>query len=200
MIDPERTPPENRLDLGTLGSEPGQPGLTPTAGRHLAEAAAVCLSSQGHQPGTVLMVRGLIEQAPEIIWPEVTPQMARTYNDLQEATEDGACAVAILLMRTFTRLTVILRSRKGTGIDYWLGAPIAGKTEEPVVFQNTARLEVSGILRGTQQQMAARMRQKRAQVQRSDGTRLPAYTVIVEFSGPHALTERIHESADQPLA
>jgi hypothetical protein len=49
---------------------------------------------------------------------------------------------AILLMRALTGYTVIERSRKGTGFDWWLGT-------EDNLFQGKVRLEVSGILRGT---------------------------------------------------
>jgi hypothetical protein len=115
---------------------------------------------------------------------------------LQEATEDGACAIAIMLMRKYTRLTVVQRSRKGSGIDYWLGTPVAGGAEEPLVVQHRARLEVSGILKGTPEQITGRLRRKQAQARRSQATRLPAYAVVVEFSGPRALTERTDESAD----
>jgi hypothetical protein len=82
-MEEERTGADDRLDLGELGREPGHPGLTAVAARHLAEAAAVCLSSQGHQSGTVLIARGFIEGEPVPLFPKVTPQMARTYNDLQ---------------------------------------------------------------------------------------------------------------------
>jgi hypothetical protein len=148
----------------------------------------------------VLRVRGFVEQQPEILWPDVTPQMMRTYNDLQEATEDGACAIAILVLRQFAGLTVVQRSRKGTGVDYWLGTRVAAGTEEPLVVQDAARLEVSGILTGTPEQIAARLRQKQVQVHRSDGTRLPAWIVIVEFGEPQVLTEKTHASADQSIA
>ena len=70
--------------------------------------------------------------------------MRRTHNDLQDATEAGACGLAILLVQLFVGYTVVERSVKGTGFDYWLGS------ENDALFQNKARLEASGILRGDQ--------------------------------------------------
>jgi hypothetical protein len=47
-----------------------------------------------------------------------------------------------MLIRQLTQFTVIERSRKGTGFDYWLGSEDeAGE----LPFQNKVRLEVSGI-------------------------------------------------------
>jgi len=189
---------ENRLDLQDLCGEPGLPGLTSAAGRYLAESAAVCLASQSHQPGTTLRVEGIVQRELALVWSQVTPQMERAYNDLQEATEAGACAVAILLIRESLGLTVVRRSRKGSGVDYWLGPGGTGDVQEPLAFQQVARLEVSGILQGTQSQTAARLKQKQAQTRRSHDTWIPAYVVVVEFGGPRALVGEIHASADQP--
>jgi hypothetical protein len=108
--------------------------------------------------------------------------MSQTYADPDEAVEDGACAVAILLVRRITGRTKLELSRKGTGIDYWLGLP-----DDPGrPFQSKARLEVSGLLKGTDAQVNARVSQKQRQTQRSDSTGLPVYVVIVEFGRPKA--------------
>ncbi len=122
----------------------------------------MCLASQSHQPGTTLRVEGIVQRELELVWSQVTPQMERAYNDLQEATEAGACAVAILLIRESLGLTVVRRSRKGSGVDYWLGPGGTRDVQEPLAFQQVARLEVSGILQGTQSQTAARLKQKQA--------------------------------------
>ncbi len=88
--------------------------------------------------------------------------------------------MAILIILALTDYTVIRRSRKGTGIDSWLGYQDA---DYP--FQDAARLEVSGIRRGNDRILNARVSQKIRQTQPSDGA-LPAYIVVVEFSSPYA--------------
>lgn len=169
------------LDLRDL--EKGIPALTEALGRVHAESAAVCLEHQEHREPVPLHVRKIDDPKFTLRWPEVTDTMRRAYNDLQNATELGACGVAFLLVRHLTDLTAIRASRKGTGFDYWL-APDADSDE--LVFQNAARLEVSGILSGSDSQFATRLKQKLRQTEASDETRLPAYAVVVEFGQPQA--------------
>lgn len=166
------------LDLRRLSNEPGLPALTVAAGRFLAEAAAVCLEDQQHTSGVTMSLGGPEPRTYGLLWPPTTEQTRRTFHDLQEATEYGACGVAILLILARTSFTVIERSRKGTGFDYWLGYA------DEILFQNKARLEVSGILCGTGGEVAGRMKEKVEQTEQSDTTGLPAFVVIVEFSRP----------------
>lgn len=114
---------------------------------------------------------------------EVTERARGTY-DPDEATEFGACGIAILVLRAQTGFTV-QRAFKGTGFDYWVG-----KVDGERPFQNMARLEVSGIRRGGPRLVRARLRQKLAQVRSSDAS-LPAYAVVVEFGRPEARVEQV---------
>ncbi|MEG3845987.1 hypothetical protein QT971_01810 [Microcoleus sp. herbarium19] len=77
--------------------------------------------------------------------------------------------------------TVIERSRKGTGFDYWLGIQDSTAT---LPFQRMARLEVSGIRQGNRSQINARVKQKIEQTRASDAQGLPAYIIVVEFARP----------------
>jgi hypothetical protein len=169
------------LDLRDL--EKGIPALTEALGRVHAEAAAVCLEDRKHPNSVQLIVRRIEDRSHFLQWSGVTEQMRRAYNDLERATELGAYGIAILLVRDLTGLTVIRQSRKGTGFDYWLGKNDGGNA---LVFQDTARLEVSGILSGTESQFTTRLKQKLKQTEASDETRLPAYAVVVEFERPQA--------------
>jgi hypothetical protein len=110
---------------------------------------------------------------------EITLQMQSSWADIQEATEYGAAGLAILLVCPLVGLTVVQRSAKGTGVDYWLG-----EQEDDYPFTNKARLEVSGILSGTASDRARRMREKQLQTASSHHSQVPAYIVIVEFSEP----------------
>jgi len=88
--------------------------------------------------------------------------------------------IAFMLIRQLTQFTVIERSRKGTGFDYWLGSEDeAGE----LPFQNKVRLEVSGIRKADDSRVRARIKQKIEQTNPSDGE-FPAYIIIVEFSRP----------------
>ena len=167
------------LDLSEL-AEGRIPRITPFFSGVLAEAAGFCLESQGHTQGVNLLVRGHIEKDHSILWPPVNEEALQTY-DADHATEFGATGIAVLLAKLEIGYDVIERSRKGTGIDYWLG-----NETETLPFQRRARLEVSGIGRGDESTVRARVRQKLKQTQRSDDVQLPAYVIVVEFGRPLA--------------
>lgn len=164
------------LDLNDLGH--GLPAITQYFGMALAEAAGVCLESQSHVQNVRLRIRGSINTSHSLAWPEVTEQTLRCWNDEEVTTEHGAVGIAVLLVQREIGYTVIQRSRKGTGFDYWLG-------EESIPFQNKARLEISGIRKGCDHDVKARIRQKLIQTGRSDGS-LPTYVIVVEFGRPLA--------------
>jgi len=165
------------------------PALTPALGGMLAEAAAVCFANQGHGENCLLLVQWDSEQHPFILhrFP-VSEVMSRAYRDMQETTELGACGVAILVVRELTGYSVIERSVKGTGFDYWMGAVNDASTGlEPL--ERKARLEVSGILSGETAVGEARVREKIRQTRRSVGE-YPAYIIVVEFGTPQAWMEQ----------
>ena len=172
------------IDLDELAN--GLPAISPVWGRTLAEIAGVCLESQGHAPGIWLLTIGCSADGAQLFWTNVANQTRRSWADLQEATEYGATAVAIMLAKRETGYAVIERAMKGTGIDYWLGDDFGA-----LPFQRKARLEISGILhargdsRAVKRAVAARVEQKLEQTVRS-GNLLPAYAVVVEFGTPLA--------------
>jgi hypothetical protein len=97
--------------------------------------------------------------------------------------------MAFLLILQLTDLTVIERSRKGTGFDYWLGTQGSTTT---LPFERMARLEVSGIRKGNRSQINARVKQKTEQTRPSDARGLPAYIIVIEFSRPISVISTKH--------
>ena len=164
----------------------GIPALSPAVGKTMAEACAVCLDNQKHKKGVELNVE-LREDTSSTHtftlkdWEDVTDLLKRCWNDLPYTTEQAAYGIAILLICELTEFTAIERAKKGTGFDYWLGKK---EFEEDLPFKREARLEVSGILLGSKALLENRMKIKLKQTIPSDGTALPAYTVVVEFSQP----------------
>jgi hypothetical protein len=171
------------LDLSALAE--GMPGLTPACGTALAQSAAVCLEERKHERGVTFNLTGIDNDQFPIEWPQTDDQTRRCYNDLHEATEYGACGIAILLLYNLTAMVVIERSRKGTGFDYWLGDQ---EDEDGTLFSGKARLEVSGILSGSHAQTQSRLREKKKQV-RPTNNLAPGYIVIVEFGTPTGYLE-----------
>ncbi|MBX9681938.1 MAG: hypothetical protein K2X38_24540 [Gemmataceae bacterium] len=166
-----------RLDLASLALEFQH--IPPECGANLALAASVALRHHKHKPGVRLQIRGDNESTFASVWNKGDASAERFFNDLDVAVENGAYAVAIVLCREVTGLSVLERSIKGTGFDWWLG-------HEDDLFQSKARLEVSGILKGSRTTVNGRVAVKKKQTKRSDRTSLPAYIVVVEFSCPQA--------------
>jgi len=172
---------ETSLTLSFDALKNGHLGISPAYGAFLAEAASYCLRRNNHMNPVLLYLTGDVCTRGNLKWCEGTEQDESTWADLQEATEYGAYGVAIIVALPLTETSRVERSAKGTGIDYWLGD---GKDERGI-FQRTARLEVSGVLKGDKAKIAVRLSEKLVQTKRSDKARLPAFVVIV-VGGPEA--------------
>ena len=174
------------LDLHRLG-DGSTHQLTRNAGQFMAEAASICLEVNEHRQGCQFDVTGFRPEAYLLFWPPADGTTRRTHKSGQNAMEHGACGVAILLASQLTEYQVVEQSRKRGGLeggfDYWLGKKV-GDTEE---FEFKARLEVSGILSGSESKVEARVKQKLTQTDQSDRMKLPAFVVVVEFGTPRAV-------------
>jgi hypothetical protein len=160
------------------------PHIPPECGTVLVQSAVLCLEGQGHKSGALLTVQGAFNTTFRLLRSmDVTEAMRRYWNDPDETAEQGAYALALLMLRSLAGLTVLERSRKGTGFDWWLAA-------QDNLFQAAARLEVSGIMRGSARRVNGRLKERIAQTQRSDPSGLTAYVAVVEFGGPKAKVVR----------
>ncbi len=178
---PTRSKPRS---LSVLPLDPGQSCLPPDYANYLGACAAVCLEKR-HQPGVSLTLAGDYEDSFLLTWEQLTEQHYRTYADIQEATEQGAYGIAILVVREAAGKTVLERAAKGGGFDFWIG----DEEDDELPFQGLTRLEVSGILEGDDSKIQTRTKQKQSQVARSDG-QTPALIAIVEFGRPLARLEQ----------
>jgi hypothetical protein len=167
------------VSLATL--KIGSTGITSAFGEGLAEAASVYLEQSGHRSPVNMPLRGDVKANAVVTWDNATEQMRRCWNDMQVTVEHGAYGVAALLVPQISDMQIVQRSKKGTGFDYWLGS----QQDDSPLFQNKARLEVSGILQGTESTVQARLRQKLKQTTPTDGV-LPAFVVVVEFGEPQS--------------
>lgn len=172
-------------DLNLL--KEGFPAISKTIGKYLAEGGAYCMEANGHQSGVLLRVEGDYEATIRLTWSEnIDAQIERSWNDSQEATEFGAMSIAIIILKKLTDYTIIERSFRGTGFDYWLGT---GEYDENLLpfEQRKARLEISGIWKETSSNTVdARISLKQKQLEVSDSTQLPGLVIVVEFGTPKA--------------
>lgn len=167
------------LDLNELRN--GMPGITSDLGGTMCEAASVCLEGCSHATGVSMAVTGTLSSSHPmpLSWPPATDQARRAYADPQFAAEFGAYGIAALVVERLTELTVVERSRKGTGFDYWLGP----KNDSEPLFQDKQKLEVSGILVGDEGDVRRRLREKLAQLRRGD-VPIPGFGMVVHFATP----------------
>ncbi len=159
-------------------TKPERPGWSLTFGATCAEAAAVCLDDQLHPERVELQIDGIQPCAIELQRDEIDDTIRRFNADQEVATEYGAYGIAALIMPCLTNLTIIERSVKGKGFgfDFWLGS-----IDDPdTLFQRKARLEVSGIRKGSEAVIQSRVNMKLKQISPSD-TVAPGYVAVVEF-------------------
>lgn len=131
------------MKIDIIDIKEGLPGISSIAAMQLYETFEVCMHHSGHSEEVLLSMEGITAEPITILWKdEYNEQKERTYSDMQYTTEHGAVCLSVMLTTNLTPYTIIERSRKGTGFDYWLG------DKDSYLFQKKARLEVSGILRG----------------------------------------------------
>jgi hypothetical protein len=168
------------LNLQTILA--GLPGLSKTSAQHIYEGCVVCLTRHNHDcEGTSFKIFADTTKIIELAWDNIfDDQLERTWADQVYATEHGAVCLSILLALHLTEYTVIEKSARKNGFDYWLGK------KDDILFQKKARLEISGIFKGSEKDVNARYKVKIKQTNQSDNLNLPAYISIVEFSNPMA--------------
>jgi hypothetical protein len=146
-------------------------------------AAAICLEDQGHSPLVEMKVSGFFNNGFHIDWEPVGDEAKRTWQDEQETTKNGACGVALLLMREIARLKAVEVSRKYNGFDFWMSSK-----NSAFPFKRSARLEVSGIRKGAGRKQT-RLQEKIDRLKQYSNP-LPAFIVVIEFGDPGVLVER----------
>ena len=169
--------------INLLDIKNGLPGMDMASVEHCYVACMVCLHRNNHFDGVLLDLIGDTTETITLLWSDYfDEQIDRTWKDTKYTTEHGAICISAMLVKEFTDYTIIERSRKGTGFDYWLGY------ENNLPFQYSARLEISGIFKESEQNnVEKRFRRKKKQTNQSDKSRLSAYISIVEFSKPKAI-------------
>lgn len=167
----------------------GKLGLTAKAGAFLSESAEFCLSKNNHPEPVTLGITGNTQTSGILDWsrPADGKTAERTYANRKKAAEDGAYAMAIVVVTQLERFSAVTQSPIGTGIDYWMTG-----NDDTEIF--VARLEVSGIFEGSLADIGSRLKKKLEQTKASDDTKLPAYAAIVEFGSPviHVCKRDVH--------
>jgi hypothetical protein len=142
----------------------------------------VAFRHNGHRSGVILSVHQADTVVRfEIQWSgETTEQLVRAYRDPIRLADNAACAIALLVVREMTPYTAVEQSVVGTTIDYYLARQ--GRSDD-LIFNNVARLEVSGILTETEENTVDRRVSEKRRRLRPEGDLLD-FIVVVEFGRP----------------
>lgn len=147
---------------------------------YYAQAAAVAFHRAGHTPGVRLGITGCKVASYPVFWGNLVDDAIADWPDIRETVENGACAVAILLVPLILPYREVRRSYQGTGFDFWM-------SDEPTLgFQGKAGLEVSGIGEGAIARRRQRLSDKLKQAKSKTTDSMPTYAIVVEFSSPVA--------------
>ena len=144
----------------------------------------MCFEKNGYQSGVQLKVDSNDQNETfEVHWDgEVTEQLRKAYRDQNKVTDFAACSIALLLVYQLTTFTAVEQSAIGTTIDYYLAPQTQDDT---LIFNHTARLEVSGILRETSDNTVdRRIKDKIRRLKPDPQGSLPTFIIVVEFSQP----------------
>lgn len=166
----------NKPNLRIDALENTHPGLSRGVAKGYREAAEVCLSRHHSPPTELALERHSLLQAIAL-WQQPDERTKRAWANEIDATEAGACCVALAALELTDGLVAVARAETRTGADYYV-APHGAVTED---LELATRLEVSGIDDSSAASVKTRLRQKLAQAARGRSS-LPAIAAVVGFS------------------
>jgi hypothetical protein len=171
------------IALETLSAQ--IPAITDEAVGFYKENCMVCFHHNGHESGVALVVNYNDSVVGfRVQWTgTVTDRMLRAYRETTRATDMAACAIALILVRELTEYTVVEQACIGTTIDYYLATQAI---DTDLIFNHTARLEVSGILKETEKNTIEGRIKDRIDRLKPEGN-LPDLITVVEFSKPWSI-------------
>lgn len=155
---------------------------------YLMHRAMICLDSQGHKSGVPLSViaKSLLKIYTVTWEEELTNRIKDAVSDLIDAVEKSALAFAFLVVKDCTGMSVVRQAKRKTGFDYFLGQE---SDDDRLIFkhENTARLEVSGILQGDDTLIDSRFKEKfKRALKYQQFVTMPVCVCVVEHSTPKA--------------
>jgi hypothetical protein len=144
------------------------------AGSYL-EAARVCLDRHHTSPKEFTLENDRAESIAKVEWEVTDSRVQAAWANVDDATRDGAYAVALAATELLRGMVAVHRAETKTGADYYI-APIGEKLED---LENWWRLEVSGT-HSDKSEVKRRLRIKLEQAKQGKSN-LPALAAIVGF-------------------
>jgi hypothetical protein len=149
--------------------------LTPSLAGSYLEAARVCLDRHHDSPKEFTLENDRVESIAKVEWEVTDSRVQAALANADDATRDGAYAVAIAATELLRGIVAVHRAETKTGADYYI-APIGEELED---LENWWRLEVSGT-HLDKSAVKRRLRDKLEQA-RKGKSKLPALAAVVGF-------------------
>jgi len=150
-------------------------GLTPEVASCYLQAACVCLDRH-HEPPTEFSLNSDSQETLTVLeWKPSDDRTKKAWANKDDATRDGAYAVALASTELSKGLVAIHRAETKTGADYYV-APVNASSDD---LENWYRLEVSGTDLD-EIQVKARLNTKVEQTKKGNSN-LPALAAVIGF-------------------
>lgn len=150
-------------------------GLTPEVASYYLQAACVCLDRH-HEPPTDFLLNSDSQETLTVVeWNPTDDRTKSAWANKDDATRDGAYAVALASTELSKGLVAVHRAETKTGADYYV-APIDTTSDD---LENWYRLEVSGTDLD-EYEVKARLKVKVEQTKKGNSN-LPALATVVGF-------------------
>jgi len=148
---------------------------------HQASAAAVCLARYHELPPTALTVDTTrSSRRYELTWAYPSGVERASHGNFDDATRDGAYAVALAAVDARLRLVTVGRAATRTGADWFLRPRGIIELTFDMDADDVRRLEVSGISDDNPSRVRARVNEKVGQARRGRSLH-PAIVGVVGF-------------------
>jgi hypothetical protein len=122
------------------------------------------------------------------------PRERAAWANADDATRDGAYAIALSVMEAELGLVSVSRAETLTGADYYLAESVSGEDEDNL--ERAYRLEVSGVCKGDRSSIHQLLANKVDQARRGDST-LPAYACVVGFLSLYVVIQIVEVHDEQ---
>src|SRR5687767_7780904 len=176
--------------LPISGMAARHPALKSPIAEFYQTAACVCLDRHHIPPTPFALALRDNRETVEVSWAPQDDATRGAWANEIDTTEAGAYACVIAAVELLTGMVAVRRAEGGTGADFYIGPPGSGAED----LEDCLRLEVSGLDKGTPDQIARRLEQKIGQATRGSSN-LPAFAGVVGFRYKEILIAPVEDAA-----
>lgn len=163
-------------------------GLTLAVADSYTEAARVCLDRHHVPPVDFAISHYGNTQDAIVEWDPTDNRTKAAWANETDTTEAGAYACALAAIELTNDMVAVSRAETKTGADYYI-APVGIRLED---LEDSYRLEVSGLDRGSANAVRKRLQEKLNQAA-SGASNLPAIAGVVGFRAKLVLLQALEK-------